>query len=128
MCMDPANKYKKNLHRAIWTEYYTPNITSEQISDRMVHLEHCLDTLRQGIMCKADLTPITMRWGSQQPIPHANFSSPHTCANWEAINDWSKERFVEKIFDRGYLKHPVFGDVYTEATLEHNIIVGSTHA
>ena len=118
---------KKSLHRTLWTEHYTPNITGEQAFTRRIHLEHCLDTLREGIMCRADLTPVTMRWGHSQAIPHANFSSPHTCVDWGAINDWLGSRSIDRIFDPGYLKHPVFGDVYTEAALKHNVIVGATH-
>lgn len=78
-------------------------------------------------MCRADLTPVTMRWGTQSRIPHGNFSSPHTCVNWEAIDDWQRARSVDQLFDPGYLKHPVLGDVYTEAALEHNVLVGATH-
>jgi hypothetical protein len=69
-------------------------------------------------MCRADLTPITMRWEQQRPSPQGNFSSPHTCVKWEEINDWLMKRSVDRIFEPGYLKHPVLGDVYKKGNLD----------
>ena len=84
------------------------------MADNRYHNEHCLDMLRQSVMCHADITPITMRWDTTQPIPTANFSSPHECLRWESINGWAKERSVDKILEPGYLKHPKFGVVVGE--------------
>lgn len=64
-------------------------------------------------MCRGDVAPLTMRWAHSVPVPAANFSSPHTCYSWVLLNNWAKARSIENIFEPGYLKHPVLGDVYT---------------
>lgn len=78
-------------------------------------------------MCRADLTPITMRWGPRQAMPLGNFSSQHTCADWSLIEEWSSKRSLERIFEEGYLIHPVWGEVYTEANRENAEITGTVH-
>ena len=63
----------------MYPDYYFPHLSDRQKADNNYHNEHCLDMLRQSIMCHADVTPITMRWDPTQPIPVGNFSSPHEC-------------------------------------------------
>lgn len=104
----------KHLHRFLYSEHYFPDLTPAQLDDRRMHMEHCLDMLRTGVMCRGDVTPLTMRWGHTQAIPLANFSSPHSCVSWDALNGWAREREVTKLFEPGYLRHPIFGDVYGE--------------
>jgi Mycotoxin biosynthesis protein UstYa len=70
--------------------------------------DHCLDTLRQSIMCHADISLITMRWGHLQPIPLGNFSAPHECIDWRSLDGWSEARAVD-VMRPGWLKHPVLG-------------------
>ena len=71
-------------------------------------LVHCLDSLRQGIMCQGDTSLLTMRWGKMQAIPVANFSSPHQCVDWDRLDAWAEERSVD-VFEPGTLIHPVYG-------------------
>lgn len=78
-------------------------------------------------MCRADITPVTMRWGKKQAVPLGNFSSQHECVNWEALMDWIRPRSISNIFDPGYLNHPILGQVYTEENLENSNIVGVVH-
>lgn len=70
--------------------------------------------LHTSVMCRGDPSPITMRWGQSQAIPLANFSSPHSCVNWDTLNSWAHERTIDGLFEPGYLKHPVYGNVYDE--------------
>ncbi|KXX77723.1 hypothetical protein MMYC01_204874 [Madurella mycetomatis] len=114
----------KHLHRFIYADYYFPELSSEELGRRKLHMEHCLDLLRQSIMCHADVQPITMRWAKSVPVPGANYSTPHNCYNWEAVNNWAKSRSLDRIFEPGYLKHPVFGDVYSWDGLENLTRIG----
>ena len=70
--------------------------------------DHCLDTLRESIMCHADISLLTMRWGKTQPIPLANFSAPHECINWQSLDEWSQGRSVD-VMRPGFLAHPTLG-------------------
>ena len=105
---------QKRLHRYMYPSSYFPNLSDQEMEDNRFHNEHCIDMLRQSVMCHGDISPVTMRWGQTQPIPLGNFSSPHECVNWAAINEWAKERSVEKVIEPGYLKHPRFGVVVDE--------------
>jgi len=61
----------------------------DQADERMtkIHLDHCVDYLRQVLMCHADLTPITFRYDKKKrPLPFVpDFNIKHTCRNWDAI-------------------------------------------
>lgn len=69
--------------------------------------------LRQSLMCQADTQIVTMKWGHEQAVPIGNFTNPHQCANWESIDNWAKDRWVD-VFQPGLLVHPEFGYPYTD--------------
>ncbi|KAJ2899216.1 hypothetical protein MKZ38_003359 [Zalerion maritima] len=82
-------------------------------SDADVVALHCLDTLRQAIQCQGDSSLVTFRWGQSQPIPLGNFSSAHTCVDWERLEEYNKARHVD-VFQEGLVVHPVYGPAYAE--------------
>lgn len=56
------------------------------------HMDHCIDSLRQSLMCSSDITPIPYAW-----YPKFNSVLPatgvmHTCRDFDAIRDWARER------------------------------------
>lgn len=55
------------------------------------HMDHCMDRIRQAIMCHGDLTPspLYLYPGVSGPIGKAG---PHTCRKWEPIRAWMDER------------------------------------
>jgi hypothetical protein len=57
-----------------------------------VHLDHCIDQLRQAVMCHSDLTPVPM-----QEVPgvkgfYIGNGEDHTCRDFDAIWQWVEER------------------------------------
>ena len=110
----------------MYPEYYFPNHTAEERNMNRLHSSksshlpanhpradcydqvHCLDSLRQGIMCQGDTSLLTMRWGKTQAIPLANFSSSHQCVDWDRLDAWAEARSVD-VFEPGMLIHPVYG-------------------
>lgn len=58
-----------------------------------VHLDHCIDQIRQALMCHADLTPVPMK-----PVEGGLADSilgngeAHTCRDFDAIWEWVEER------------------------------------
>ena len=95
----------------MYPSYYFPGLSDQQREDNRYHNEHCIDMLRQSVMCHGDITPVTMRWGKTQPIPLADVTGPHECMNWARLNEWAKERSIKEVLKPGYLKHPKFGVV-----------------
>ena len=90
-------------------EDYYPGLTEDEYHDQFNHLEHCLELLRQSLMCNADMSIITFHWGHLQATPLANWTFPHTCKSWDAIEDWASQRHVERLFEPGWLNHPTLG-------------------
>lgn len=52
------------------------------------HLEHCLDYIRQGLMCAADTTiewPTFVKTGFQDDGPITGEGIAHQCRDWDAV-------------------------------------------
>ncbi|RDW59898.1 hypothetical protein BP6252_12985 [Coleophoma cylindrospora] len=58
-----------------------------------VHLDHCVDQIRQALMCHADLTPVPMHAvaGAPDHLALGN-GEMHTCRDFDAIWAWVEER------------------------------------
>jgi len=56
--------------------------------------DHCIEMLRQNLMCRGDVTMLTYDWvkGMDGPLP--NFNTPHQCRNFEKILNWVDEHRV----------------------------------
>ncbi|TKW52087.1 hypothetical protein CTA1_11345 [Colletotrichum tanaceti] len=59
---------------------------------RVNHTDHCIDYLRQVIMCHGDITPITFEWIPDIDGYIAHHSTEHVCRNFDAIFDWAADR------------------------------------
>lgn len=59
------------------------------------HYEHCVDYIRQSLMCQFDTGIIPYNWvlDHQNPTPNAN--THHKCVNWDALQAWLKDRAVD---------------------------------
>jgi len=86
-----VNLVRKGLD---WDYYYgdQPGQTPVNYMTRD-HMYHCLEHLRQVVMCHSDLTPMRFRWssfveGRGMPV----WEEPHTCRNWEKVRIWAEER------------------------------------
>lgn len=59
------------------------------------HYEHCLDRLRQAVMCHGDLTPSPLYIFEGLPVALGK-SGKHTCRKFEPIREWMDRRGEEK--------------------------------
>ncbi|KAH8809397.1 hypothetical protein F5884DRAFT_753882 [Xylogone sp. PMI_703] len=80
------------LRMAIYKDYY---LFPDDIAKReftWIHLDHCIDFIRQAVQCHADLTP--MRWYWSEAVDQAvlKAESPHTCRKWDNIQKWAMDR------------------------------------
>lgn len=72
------------------------------------HISHCIDSLRQALMCYVDVTPIPWVWSPlrKEAVPAATIQ--HTCRNFETIKQWTKENHIDtfnsKVFVEDELK------------------------
>ncbi|KAL9126805.1 MAG: hypothetical protein Q9217_004200 [Psora testacea] len=75
--------------------------------------DHCIDNLRQNLMCKADVSLLTFDWVDNDRAPKPNFAIEHECHNWDRIEEWAKEHAFD-IFDETTLVHPTLGPSFPE--------------
>ena len=74
-------------------EYYkadTPGPDGEDELFGFHHLNHCVDAIRQSLMCNPDITPLVWQWSdeAQRQIPRANVL--HTCRDFSHIQSWAR--------------------------------------
>ncbi|USW58676.1 Putative mycotoxin biosynthesis protein UstYa [Septoria linicola] len=55
------------------------------------HMEHCMDRLRQSVMCSADLTPSPLYYWEGFNIALGR-TGKRTCRKWEPIRAWIDDR------------------------------------
>lgn len=53
------------------------------------HISHCLDAIREAIMCASDISVITWQWNdrAQKALGHGDIL--HTCRSFEKITEWA---------------------------------------
>ncbi|KAH7324165.1 hypothetical protein B0I35DRAFT_423649 [Stachybotrys elegans] len=59
------------------------------------HYEHCVDYLRQAIMCNFDPGIIPYYWVNKHNQPTPDGNTFHKCVNWDHLQEWLKDRAVE---------------------------------
>ncbi|KAH7919152.1 hypothetical protein BV22DRAFT_1041177 [Leucogyrophana mollusca] len=78
------------LRKVTWGEHYKHSDHSFDDTPEAfrTHVDHCIEMIRQNIMCRGDVTMITYDWvkGSKDPFP--NFNVRHQCRNFDKVLDW----------------------------------------
>ncbi|KAE8554275.1 hypothetical protein EYB25_002813 [Talaromyces marneffei] len=75
------------LRQAIYPDYYTHVFNHPSDPSRGNHIDHCINHIRQAIQCHADLTPMEWKLDGSRIILKTD--TPHTCRNFDQINDWA---------------------------------------
>ncbi|KAJ6526814.1 hypothetical protein B0H19DRAFT_970486, partial [Mycena capillaripes] len=86
------NQIRKALHH----HYYdrTLDSASAALLDP-APLAHCLNFLRQSLMCAADISPLVWQWNPGHKRAEIRFDIVHSCRNFDKVADWARERRVE---------------------------------
>ncbi|KAI2635604.1 hypothetical protein GGS26DRAFT_549941 [Hypomontagnella submonticulosa] len=84
------------LHQSLHQDYYATrsrvwNMSAER---RLSHWDHCIEALRQMVVCNADSVVLTHDWyeGIDDVVP--NGQNPRRCADWDAHFRWQLDRQV----------------------------------
>ncbi|EPS98712.1 hypothetical protein FOMPIDRAFT_1031360 [Fomitopsis schrenkii] len=81
--------------RTYWDHYGPLDDTYQRDPDfYRVHLDHCIDLLRQTLMCSADVGLITFDWVAEKHNPWPNFSTLHRCRNFDRVVEWNEAHAV----------------------------------
>ena len=80
---DPPKQLRIHVGKVIQPQSSpTPSLTQH-------NLDHCIDMLRQKIMCDGDVGAITFNWLSDRDTPSPDFSTWHKCRNFDGIMEWA---------------------------------------
>ncbi|KAI1126938.1 hypothetical protein F5Y10DRAFT_266649 [Nemania abortiva] len=83
----------KSLRSQLWEfEGNLSSNDSDTSKQRQNHFDHCLDYLRQVIMCHGDLTPITFEWNEEVNGYLAHHGDIAKCRNFERVFHWAQGR------------------------------------
>ncbi|KAF2727229.1 hypothetical protein EJ04DRAFT_393297, partial [Polyplosphaeria fusca] len=73
--------------------------TAAEPMDLHGHIDHCIDALRQFIMCQSDTNVFPFRYPFRpevDPTPWPDYSSARTCRNFEKIREFAINHGVEQ--------------------------------
>ncbi|KAJ5394014.1 uncharacterized protein N7487_011655 [Penicillium crustosum] len=87
-CLDLVRKYT-------YREYYDlsenrPEEFTDSEPTLRKHVDHCIDMLRQYLMCAGDVGIVTMNWVEKFGI-YPDFSTQHKCRKFDKIVEWADE-------------------------------------
>lgn len=57
-------------------------------------IDHCIEVIRRGVMCNADLMIDTLEWNEDGTWLQGVNRWPRVCANWDSIQKFADSRAV----------------------------------
>ncbi|KIJ63431.1 hypothetical protein HYDPIDRAFT_92696 [Hydnomerulius pinastri MD-312] len=99
-----------NVRQALHPEYYdeayyvskglhNPMKLHVEGHEGFDHMGHCIDSLRESIMCSADITPIVWAWDERQKQTSPRLDVVHVCRDYGKIQEWADTHLIRSIFD-----------------------------
>lgn len=55
-------------------------------------LDHCIEHLRQSLICQGDTTPQRFEWDEENYTYSLHQEQMFKCKNWDNIRSWSEQR------------------------------------
>ncbi|KAK4444363.1 hypothetical protein QBC34DRAFT_475069 [Podospora aff. communis PSN243] len=80
-----------NIRRLFYPEYYA--LDPENHEAHVRHRGHCIDQIRQYIMCAGDMTAYGTRWFENPGRNYADSDVVHTCRNFDKLRGWTRNRY-----------------------------------
>jgi len=59
-----------------------------------MHIDHCIESLRQSLTCSADVTANGFEWLPQTHYLRPRLDTVHRCRNFSRIREYAFERFI----------------------------------
>jgi hypothetical protein len=93
------------VRKATRPDYYIPHVIEGEEEDRLLgkkHIAHCIDAIRQSLMCAADITVYTWSWDEELETYKNHVKNPHTCRNFDTLREWARVNTKMSTFDWHY--------------------------
>ncbi|KAL4893713.1 hypothetical protein BDV59DRAFT_201490 [Aspergillus ambiguus] len=81
--------YQNKLRQSLYPDYYHD---PDGKAIETLHIEHCIDYLRQSIMCNSDMTVLRLVYSPSADRWNPDFEGTHTCRNFDKLLSWSLGR------------------------------------
>ncbi|KAK7019771.1 hypothetical protein VNI00_017937 [Paramarasmius palmivorus] len=86
------NIMRKVLHRDYYRQLHAhAGHMTETQEDENMHVSHCVEHLRQSIICASDVSTIVWQWNPEKNRTMGRSGVPHTCRNFEKISEWAAQ-------------------------------------
>ncbi|KAL9115724.1 MAG: hypothetical protein Q9227_000092 [Pyrenula ochraceoflavens] len=95
----------KKVRQWMYKETYFTDVQGLTRNELKRHVDHCIETLRQGIMCRGDVSLATYTYFKGSSDVTARTWGTHECVNFDALMAWSRSRAVN-MFQDGILAKP----------------------
>ena len=78
---------------------YPDKYSLDQSDDNIMHLSHCVDSMRQSLMCHSDIATINFFWSDEENHMKGNLETTHMCRDFSKIRQWAAARQMRGDFD-----------------------------
>ncbi|KAI0868267.1 hypothetical protein GGS24DRAFT_513592 [Hypoxylon argillaceum] len=103
----------KKIKKMLFKEFYHSDKSDEAMAREEKHVDHCVEYIRESLMCKPDLSMVTFRWinntaqhEDKTAFYPTNFDADlHFCANWGHLDSWASKRVID-LFQVDLLQRP----------------------
>lgn len=93
----------KKIRHWIYRDYYLADEPESELVEWRAHIHHCLEMLRESIMCRGDTSLTTFQHlPTTPPRLTAVALAHHQCVDWDRLMQWVRARAVP-IFEPGVL-------------------------
>lgn len=104
---------KDNIRKGLWPQRYKPedHMGGQGMSLLSAkHLDHCIDQLRQSIMCASDLSVNWVYWDEPMKMHLAARDVRHSCRNFDRVAEWAWRHKAEPFDMTIRVKDPLKGE------------------
>ncbi|KAL1700504.1 hypothetical protein EV121DRAFT_295148 [Schizophyllum commune] len=78
------------LRMSLSPERYKPVIREDLLE--FEHLNHCVDSIRQSLMCASDISVNVWQWSEHYQGLVGRVNVAHSCRNFDKLREWARER------------------------------------
>ncbi|KAL9622775.1 MAG: hypothetical protein Q9160_002894 [Pyrenula sp. 1 TL-2023] len=97
-CLDRLRQALWYFHDPAWNQTSNPFLIPRPPAyapnglNGIVHLDHCINIIRQSLQCFSDVTPYVFQWNERAQEVQARADVVHTCRDFDMIRDWGRSR------------------------------------
>ncbi|KAJ5684072.1 uncharacterized protein N7477_000417 [Penicillium maclennaniae] len=90
-CLDRLRKTLWYFYDDEWNSTYNPFTVKRPDTfdakglNGIIHLDHCINIIRQSLQCFSDVTPYVFQWSEEAQAVHAYANVVHTCRNFDKV-------------------------------------------